>query len=221
MNIVIVNGSPRKDGCTAKLLCAAAEGAKSVAGEDTNIERIDIYSKNYSGCKSCFGCKLSSTQGKGCVLKDEMTENLKIAETADVLIFGTPVYFFSESCGFRAFIERFLYPYKSFLPAVKTLFPKQIQAGMIYTMNVTEEQYTHISKHLAKPDIYQPTAALAGEILGTCETFVVYDTQRTEAYEKYIVDIEKERAKALRFREKFPKQLEAAYAFGEMLARRV
>lgn len=220
MNIVLVNGSPRKNGATAKLLCAAADGAKSVLGESATVERIDVYSKKYGGCKSCFGCKLPSTQGKGCILSDEMTEDLKKAENADVLILGTPVYFFSESCGFRAFFERLLYPYKSFLPGVKTIFPKKIQSGIIYTMNVTEEQYEQISKHMEIPPVAQPTATLAGEILGTCETFVAYDTQRTNEYERYVVDMEKERAKEQRFRENFPLQLDAAYAFGGMLARR-
>lgn len=219
MNIVMVNGSPRRDGSTAKLLCAAVDGAKSVAGENVNVERIDVYSKPYMGCKSCLACKLPAMQGKGCVVTDEMTADIKKAEAADVLLMGTPVYFFSESSGFKAFYERLLYPYKSYLPQVKTLFPRQIQAGIIYTMNMAQESFENASPYLEKPSICQPTVKLAAELVGTCEAMVVHGTLRTPNFERYVIDVETERVKAEKVLQTFPAQLQAAYELGAKLAR--
>ena len=55
MNIIAINGSPRKEDNTATLLNKALEGAAS-NGAETEI--IHLYDFTYKGCKSCFACKL-------------------------------------------------------------------------------------------------------------------------------------------------------------------
>ena len=64
MKFYIVNGSPRKNYNTGQLLDKTVEGIKDtlksqVPDEEIEIERIDLYSLNYTGCKSCF-CDLPS-----------------------------------------------------------------------------------------------------------------------------------------------------------------
>ena len=57
MKALFINGSPRKNGNTAKLLKRAMEGAAEVGAE---TELINLYDRslNFNGCMSCFACKL-------------------------------------------------------------------------------------------------------------------------------------------------------------------
>ena len=61
--IIGINGSPRKDRNSARLLDSALSGAKDSGAE---VRRIDLYDLSYTGCRSCFACKLlgSPTFGK-------------------------------------------------------------------------------------------------------------------------------------------------------------
>lgn len=53
MKALFINGSPRKNGNTAKLLQRAMEGARDAGAE---VEMVNLYdhSLNYKGCMSCF-----------------------------------------------------------------------------------------------------------------------------------------------------------------------
>ena len=53
MNIIAVNGSPRKNWNTATLLQKALEGAEA---QGAKTELIHLYEHNYRGCVSCFFC---------------------------------------------------------------------------------------------------------------------------------------------------------------------
>ena len=71
MNVVAVNGSPRKNSNTATLLNKAIEGARSVGAE---TELFHLYDLNFKGCTSCFSCKRKSSKNNGiCSMKDELT----------------------------------------------------------------------------------------------------------------------------------------------------
>ncbi len=54
MNVVAINGSPRKNWNTAILLNKALEGA---AAKNASTELIHLYDLNFKGCVSCFACK--------------------------------------------------------------------------------------------------------------------------------------------------------------------
>jgi multimeric flavodoxin WrbA len=53
MQLIAINGSPRKNWNTAKLLEQAIEGAKSLGAQ---TELIHLYDLNFQGCTSCFAC---------------------------------------------------------------------------------------------------------------------------------------------------------------------
>jgi len=57
MKALFINGSPRKNGNTAKLLKWAMEGAAE-AGAETELINLYDRSLNFKGCMSCFACKL-------------------------------------------------------------------------------------------------------------------------------------------------------------------
>ena len=56
-----INGGPRKDGTTARILAAALEGAKE-AGAETKM--INLYDLDFSGC---IGCAARCLRGKATI----------------------------------------------------------------------------------------------------------------------------------------------------------
>lgn len=60
--VIILNGSPRKNFNTAKLLKQAQTGAEATGAE---VEYFNLYDYNFLGCRSCFACqrKGGTTEG--------------------------------------------------------------------------------------------------------------------------------------------------------------
>ena len=142
IKVLLVNGSQRPNHNTGKALKGAMEGAKE-AGAD--VELINLYSiKNLKGCYSCFKCQRKgfSKVDPVCCIKDETWPLLEKAREADVVIFGSPVYFSYPTGLFRAFIERFMFPKYSYDSKVKLVNPKN--TACIFTMNCPREYMDHI-----------------------------------------------------------------------------
>ena len=138
MKILVVNGSPRRNWNTEAILDHAFAGATQ--GSDKFGETVYLYPMRYSGCTGCYACKRKGEPSALCRLRDNLTPILEKAQEADVLLIGTPVYFFTESAGTRAFIERLLYPWSAFnADGYGTRRPKLMVAGLFYTLAGTEE----------------------------------------------------------------------------------
>ena len=102
MKVLLINGSPRQDGCTHAALKEAA-GALNREGIDT--EFFWIGSKPVGGCTACSSCR---TLHK-CVFNDAVNEcRLKCLE-ADGFLFGTPVHFAAASGSMTGFMDRLFY----------------------------------------------------------------------------------------------------------------
>lgn len=103
MKIYAINGSPRINKNTATLLDKALEGAKSVA-ENVETERIDLYKLKYTGCRSCFACKVKNGKSYGkCAIRDDLYEVLNKLRDADAMIIGTPIYYRTITAQLHAF----------------------------------------------------------------------------------------------------------------------
>ena len=100
-SIVVLSGSPRKDGNTALLTEAFMEGAKT-AGK--NISLFRVAGLQIGGCRGCGHC--FKHQGV-CVQKDDMPPILDALRTADVLVLASPVYYFNVSAQIKLAIDRF------------------------------------------------------------------------------------------------------------------
>ena len=99
--IVAINASPRINWNTSQLVMEAANGAKS---EGAEIQLYHLYQlEKFTGCISCFGCKLPEFQGK-CICKDGLTNVLEDIRNADGLIIGTPNYLGDVKCRFSCII---------------------------------------------------------------------------------------------------------------------
>ncbi len=104
--IVAINASPRVEWNTGTLIREAAKGAEA---EGAEIKIFDLYRlEKYTGCISCFGCKLAPNEGK-CICKDGLAPVLDAIRNADGLIVGTPNYLGDVSAGFRALYERLIF----------------------------------------------------------------------------------------------------------------
>lgn len=100
MKIIVLNGSPRKNGTIASLTRAVAEGAKSKGYE---IEWIDIYGLEVKPCIACMKCR----PDKVCVLPGDDAHEIgrKISE-ADGLIVGTPTHWGNMSSQLKCLLDR-------------------------------------------------------------------------------------------------------------------
>ena len=105
-HIIAINASPRAGWNTAILVCEAARGAEEAGAE---AEVIDLYKLDkFTGCISCFACKLQQSWGR-CACKDGLTPVLDKIRHADGLILGTPNYLGEATAGFRALFERLIF----------------------------------------------------------------------------------------------------------------
>lgn len=66
--------------------------------------------------------------------------SLKGLDKSGAIILGSPIYFGTVSGEMRSFMERLMFPNLTYTNPTRTLFPKKIKTGFIYTMNITEEQ---------------------------------------------------------------------------------
>lgn len=78
--ICAINGSPRKDGNTARLLKQALAGAERAGAETCLIQLGEL---KFSGCRSCFACKRLDHPAEQCVIKDDLTPFLSGLRHAD------------------------------------------------------------------------------------------------------------------------------------------
>ncbi len=97
--ILIISSSPRNNSNSEALAASFAKGAMD-AGND--VETIVLREKQYSFCKGCMACfKLGR-----CVIKDDAMEIVAKMHDADILVFATPVYYYSVSGQLKVLMDR-------------------------------------------------------------------------------------------------------------------
>jgi len=167
------------------------------------------------GCSSCFACKLKDGKSYGrCACTDELAPILRTVEEVDALILGSPIYFGAVSGEMRSFMERLLFPYLAYTSPPRSLFPRRIRLGCVYTMNMTsaEEMQTRgVTHHLAANE---QTLSM---IFGHCEALHSFDTYQFSDYAKVVSGLFDAAEKARRRDEDFPNDCEKAFAMGARL----
>lgn len=103
MKVLLINGSPNKNGCTHTALRAAADTLQAL-GIDT--QTLHIGAKPISGCIDCSACRRAGDNR--CALPDTPLVNECIGqiERADGLIVGSPVYFAAPNGTLCALLDR-------------------------------------------------------------------------------------------------------------------
>ena len=113
MKVILVNGSPHKEGCTYTALC---EVQKTLNQEGIETEIFNLAGRDILPCRACGAC---GKLGK-CVIDDAVNEFNAKAKDADGFIFGTPVHYAAASSLIKSFMDRAFYSGKgifTFKPA--------------------------------------------------------------------------------------------------------
>lgn len=113
MKVLLITGSPRRNGCT---FTALSEVEKTLHREGIETELVQLGAKAVQGCIACGRCK---TLGR-CVFDDLVNETAPKLEAADGLVVGSPVYYASANGSLIAFLDRLFY---------STPFDKTMKAG--------------------------------------------------------------------------------------------
>ena len=103
MGVLLVNGSPNKEGC---IFTALSEVGSSLMANGVETEFFHIGTNPVYGCTGCGGCRKT----KICVIKDDLCNELasKIA-VADGVVIGSPVYFAGPNGALCALLDRVFY----------------------------------------------------------------------------------------------------------------
>ena len=98
--ILVIRGGGRPKGNTACLVEYFAAGAREAGHQ---VEVVSLLDKEVKGCLGCNACRY----GKPCVQKDDFNELIPKIKSADLIVFASPLYFWTLSSKIKAFIERF------------------------------------------------------------------------------------------------------------------
>lgn len=99
-NILVIQGGGRANGNTAQLVSSFAKGVEDAGHK---VEIISLMKSEVKGCLGCNACRY----GKPCIQKDSFNDIVPKIENADMVVFTTPLYFWTISSRLKAFIERF------------------------------------------------------------------------------------------------------------------
>jgi multimeric flavodoxin WrbA len=122
--VLIINGSPRKNGNCSILIQSLIEGVSEKGGIS---ETIYLQELKIAPCNACDACRKNKT--KDCIIEDDMAPlYFKVAQ-ADAIVFATPTYWFNISAQTKLFIDR-LYAVKN--EEVYALTGKKIAIVLTY-----------------------------------------------------------------------------------------
>lgn len=153
MNIVILEGSPNKNGSSNLLAKEFARGAEEI-GHNVNI--IDAAHANVRPCIGCVHCGYEGP----CVQKDDVNEIRQKILGADMMVFVTPLYYYGMSAQLKTLIDRFC----AFNSSIQR---KQMKSALLavawnsdnWTFEALETHYKTLVRYLNLNDM--------GMILGT------------------------------------------------------
>lgn len=99
MKVLIINGSPHKNGCTATAL---KEVEKVLNEEGIETQTLDIGNSDIRGCVACNYCK----ENHKCVFDDIVNEAAILFSESDGILIGSPVYYSGMNGTLKSFLDR-------------------------------------------------------------------------------------------------------------------
>ncbi len=102
MKVLLLNGSPHKDGCTHTAL---AEVGRVLARHAIETEEVWIETKPLAGCTACGACRKDGR----CVFDDGVNDLASRLDEYDGIVVGTPVYYAGMSGQLTSFMDRLFY----------------------------------------------------------------------------------------------------------------
>lgn len=142
MKVLMVNGSPHKNGCTQ---AALEEAASTIQEAGIGVDYYWIGNRPIHECIGCFACHKKNE----CVFKDDDVNGfVKRAADYDGFVFGTPVYYAGPAGGMISFMNRAFFsasnldphPFK-FKPAAAVASARR--TGTVATLDVMNKYFLH------------------------------------------------------------------------------
>lgn len=99
--IMVVLGSPRRKGNSAKLAELVSKGARE---EGAKVETFFLNGMNIKPCQGCMKCQRENAAG--CAIRDDMRLLYPKLKEADAVVIASPVYWFNLSAQTKIFIDR-------------------------------------------------------------------------------------------------------------------
>jgi multimeric flavodoxin WrbA len=124
-------GSPRRNGNTEILVDEVLEAAKE---NGAVVNKVILSKLDIAPCRACDYCR---KKGK-CVQEDDMVELFAQIEESDVLVLGTPIYWWGPTAQFKAFLDRWYSVYDT------EIFKEKETVLVIPLEDTTESTYNPI-----------------------------------------------------------------------------
>lgn len=136
MKIVVLQGSPHKDGNTAALVEAFQKGAQEAGHE------VVVCPVGTMNIKGCVGCEYCHTKGEGaCIQQDDMQKVYPDLNSADMVVLASAVYYFGFTGQLQCALSRF---YAGMKPAKATKYALILSSGSPNVYTGIEMQYKSI-----------------------------------------------------------------------------
>lgn len=158
MKVLGIVCSPRKGGNTEILVKEALAGAKD-SGADTEL--LTVAGRNIKPCDGCFACEKTGA----CHIKDDMQEIYEKMLTADGIILGTPVYYWTVSGQAKILIDRSIalsHPRLALANKVAGAVAVAARQGAVCALNVFQRFFA--GNHMFTADLVEGLANEKGTI---------------------------------------------------------
>jgi len=169
MKVLLVNGSPHKEGCTFTALNEVAEILKE---EKIDSEIFWIGNRMSGGCIACNRC---ADTGK-CFMDDSVNLFREKAYEADGFVFGSPVHYASVSGGMKAFMDRLFYS-ESQGNGNKAFYMKPASAVLSARRAGTTAAFDEMNKYFTISQMPVVSSRYWNMVHGTCADEVGQDEE--------------------------------------------
>lgn len=150
MKIVVLQGSPRVNGNTARLVSKFKEGAES-AGHEVDV--VNVGSMKISGCT---GCEYCHGAGNGeCAIKDDMQKVYASLADAEMVVFASAVYYWSMTAQLQATLTRF---YSIEHPAKATKYAVIVTSASPGVYDAIKSQFADVIDYFGAENVGMLTA---------------------------------------------------------------
>lgn len=165
MKVLLLNGSPNKNGCTNAALSIVAD---ELTKQGIESEIVWLGNGPVRGCIGCGGCKT----GNGCVFNDDPLNAIgEKAKAADGYVFGAPVHYASPNGAMVAIMDRLFYAYGGYMklkPAASVVSARR--AG-------TTASYDALNKYVGINDMLQVPSTYWNMVHGSKAEDVLKDEE--------------------------------------------
>ena len=160
MKVLMINGSPRKDGNTARAL---DEVRQVLEAEGIEVDCVQVGKEAVRGCVACNAC---SKLGR-CVFDDVVNDIAARFEQADGLVVGTPVYYGSANATTVAVLDRLFYstPYSKSMKVGAAVAVAR-RGGLTATFDELNKYFTISGMPVASGQYWN---GVHGTLPGECE----------------------------------------------------